>query len=447
MSDLIQALSSFNRAERLAALRQLAASASFPQERPNWVNMHMHTFFSYNGEGWSPCRIAYEMKQLGLYAGAICDFDVLQGMDEFLEAADIVGLRSAVALESRVFFGEYADVEINSPGEPGVFYFMGLGFVHPPKAGTTAAQILASMLEQSHTRNRAVISRINAKIPDFQLDYDQDVLPLTPDKNATERHIIAAYNAKGAQTFGSTSAAAAAWSRILGTDPAQTAEKAGNYNAFNDFLRSKLMKKGGLGYVQPTRDTFPPLEKVIQFILDCRAIPMSAWLDGDSKGEADPMSQLECLRAKGVEAVNIIPDRNWNFKDPEVKARKLAHLADYVKAADTLGMPINVGTEGNKPGQRPVDGFDAPELAPYLKTFFEGAKVMVGHTRLLRYADFSYTDAKAKQAYPDVHARNAFFASVGALPCPSESTRQELAALSPEQAFTRLADAAKRGAW
>ena len=75
MAELVEALSSFNPADRKAAREQLAAKATFPAEN-QWVNMHLHTFFSYNGEGWSPSRIAYEMKKLGLYSAAICDFDV-----------------------------------------------------------------------------------------------------------------------------------------------------------------------------------------------------------------------------------------------------------------------------------------------------------------------------------------------------------------------------------
>lgn len=446
MSDTLQLLSSFNAPERRAALEKLAEETAFPAET-NWMNMHLHTFFSYNGEGWSPSRIAFEMKKLGLYSAAICDFDVLQGVDEFLAAADLLKLRSAVGMESRVFFKEYADCDINSPGEHGVFYFMGMGFTQKPAPGTPAAAALANLLSRSHARNRAVIDRINAKLNDFQLDYDKDVLPLTPESNATERHIIAAFNAKAVEVFGSNEKAAQAWAKIFNSDVAETVAKAQNYNAFNEFLRSKLIKRGGIGYQQPTSDTFPPLEDVIDFVLKCRAIPMTAWLDGDSEGEKDPRAQLECLLAKGVQAVNIIPDRNWNFKDPEVKARKTAALSAYVKAAEELDMPINVGTEGNKPGQRLVDGFDSPELAPYLQTFLDGAQIMVGHTRLLRFADLSFTDAKNDELFKDKKARNKFYASVGSLPSPAPETLAALKEMGPEKAFSTISYAAAKGDW
>lgn len=448
MQALLELASSFRREDRRRALAELCARGIPDAPATDWVNMHLHTFFSYNGEGWSPTRIAWEARVRGLYSIAICDFDVLQGLEELLEAADRLALRAAVGFESRTFFREYADQEINSPGEPGVFYFMGMGFVKAPPPDSRAGQVLADMLERSHARNRAVIDRINTALGEVALDYEADVLPLTPDRNATERHIVNAYHARALRRFGGDlDRAAAFWAARLGLDPAAAAATIRDTNRFTDTLRSKLMKKGGPGYRQPDADTFPPLDTVIGMVRESRAIPMSTWLDGTSPGESDPASQLECLTAKGVEAVNIIPDRNWNLKDPAEKARKVAELDRYVAAARALDLPINVGTELNKPGQRFVDDFAAPPLRPHHAAFLKGAQVMVGHTRLLRWADFSYSDAAARAEYPGRAERNAFFAAVGALPGPDEATRSRLAGMRPEKAYAFLADCARAGRW
>ncbi len=443
---MLDALNSFDSKTRMAALAELAKTTAFPAETTQ-VNMHLHTFFSYNGEGWSPARIAYEMKKLGVYSAAICDFDVLQGLDEFIAATDLLRLRAAVAFESRTFFREYADKEINSPGEPGVFYFMGMGFVRKPSPDSNAAAVFKDMLDRSHARNRAVIARINAKLTDFQLDYDADVLPLTPEKNATERHICLAFHNKALKVLGSAEKAAASWAKVLGIAAEDAAAKIGNQNAFTDLLRSKLIKKGGVGYAQPDDKTFPLLDDVTAMILECRAIPMTAWLDGALPGEANPVEQLELLKAKGVPAVNIIPDRNWNFKDEAKKAVKVAELNKYVAAATALDMPINVGTEANKPGQRLLDDFACDALAPHHAAFLKGAQIMVGHTRLLRFADLSYTDKAADDRFASTAAKNDFFAAVGALPAPSADILAKLSDSAPDKAFAYLADSAKKGAW
>ena len=182
-------------------------------------------------------------------------------------------------------------------------------------------------------------------------------------------------------------------------------------------------------------------------IRECRAIPMTAWLDGDTEGEADPYAQLKLLKEKGVAAVNIIPDRNWNFKDPEVAARKAANLDKYVEAALALDLPINVGTEGNKPGQRLVDDFDAPALKKHHKTFLKGAQVMVGHTRLLRFADLSFIDEKADKMFKSTAEKIDFFASVGALPAPDLVAIEILKHQDPAKNFDFIKAAAMHGSW
>ena len=436
---LLNQLSSFDSWKRVDALQTLAATTRFPEEVAA-MNMHVHSFFSYNGEGWSPSRIAYEMRKMGLHGAALCDFDVIQGVNEFLVAGDLLGLRTAASFESRVFFPEYADKEINSPGEPGVFYFMGSGYVDG-----SHSYLFQEQLEQSHKRNRELIDRVNAALPGCRISYEEHVLPLTPDRNATERHIVRAYYDLAAREHGDAASAAEFWAEVFGEEASVLAEK--SPNAMNDYLRSKLMKKGGLGYEQPTQETFPPIDQVIKLIRSCRALPNAAWLDGTLPGEANPREQLECLVAKGLEMVNIIPDRNWNFKDAEKKAIRVKALNEYVAAANELDLPIIVGTECNKPGQRKVDDFDADALKPLMKDFTRGADVLFGHTTLLRYADYSYIDQRAKEEFPSRKARNDFFASVGALPVPSVATRLYLLQCGPEKSLEIIRRAARNGRW
>jgi hypothetical protein len=346
-----------------------------------------------------------------------------------------------------VFFPEYAEHEINSPGEPGVFYFMGMGFRELPAPESQAGRVFADMLTRSHQRNRALIERINGRLGDLALDYDADVLPLTPAGNATERHIVRSYFDKAIALHGGRDGAVRFWAGALGADPAKLTALMADENAFVDMLRSRMMKEGGLGYVQPTRDTFPPLDDVVTMILDCQAIPMSTWLDGTRSGESDPEAQLACLMEKGVAAVNIIPDRNWNLKDPDDRARKVAELHRYARVAEALDLPVNVGTELNKPGQRFVDDFEAEPMAPLAPLFLKGAQVMVGHTRLFRFADFSYVSAEAASVYPERADRNEFFAAVGALPAPGAEALGKLWAMEAEQAFAYIQDSVRDGRW
>jgi hypothetical protein len=142
-----------------------------------------------------------------------------------------------------------------------------------------------------------------------------------------------------------------------------------------------------------------------------------------------------------------VPDRNWNLKPGPDREAKIANLATMVREADAIGLPINIGTEMNRAGLPFCDDLDGEVLHPFKASFVRGAEIMVGHTRLLRYAGFSYTGSEAATAYPDIQRRNEFFRTVGALPPPSSAVRAKVAEMTPAQAFAFLADAARAGAW
>ena len=418
-----------------------------PQPAP--VNMHMHTCFSFNADDLTPSELAREAQRRGLYSIAICDFDVLDGLDEFISVADELPIRAAVGMETRVFLPEYADKEINSPGEPGVTYFMGMGFPAVPAADTEAGRILAELRTRSDERNRAMIARIAQAVPALAIDYEAQVLPLAPSGNATERHIVRAYAEHVKKAAGDNpEKQAEAWAGILGIDIETARATVADTVALQNTIRSKLMKRGGVGYVQPDADTFPPIDRVIQMILQAGAIPMATWLNGLSAGESDMKAMLECLMTKGVAAVNIVPDRNWNIADPDDRARKVKELHDLVTLSDRMELPINVGTELNSFGLPFVDDFEAEPMRPLWPSFFRGARIMVGQQRLSRWAGYSYCGANADTDFgEDRHARNAFFEAVGGLPCPDAAALAKLNDTDDEQTLNAIRDSAKQGEW
>ncbi len=134
--------------------------------------------------------------------------------------------------------------------------------------------------------------------------------------------------------------------------------------AFQGVVRSRLMKRGGVGYVQPGHDTFPPVAKLHELILACDALPCAAWLDGTTSGEQRMDELLALLVDKGAVVLNIVPDRNWDIADPDVRALKVQKLYDVVDLARDFDLPLNIGTEMNSYGQKLIDDFDAEALEP-----------------------------------------------------------------------------------
>jgi len=427
------------RAQALAALTTLAEQGALPLEPGAEVaNMHCHSFFSFNAYGHSPTSLAWLAKRRGYKLMGIVDFDVLDGVEEFLAACQAVGVRGSVGMETRVFIPEFAAREINSPGEPGVYYHMGIGFAssHVPES---AASILRSMRRRAAQRNRDMAARINAYLAPATIDYERDVLPLTPSGNATERHMLMAY----VRTAESTAPNPAEfWAAKLGLPVDQVAATLADGPKFQNLLRSKLMKRGGVGYVQPSYESFPTVEEFHQLISACGALPCATWLDGMSAGEQAIEELLELLIGKGVVALNIIPDRNWNIPDPEMRRQKVQKLYEVVQVAERLALPLNVGTEMNSYGQKPVDDFDAPDLAPVRQAFLDGAYFVFGHTVLQRALGLGYQSDWARTHLLSRRERNAFYTQVGrqARPGPTGLAllKQLTPAPPPAEILTRL---------
>ncbi|MHB1457268.1 MAG: hypothetical protein ACYC0V_10175 [Armatimonadota bacterium] len=418
-------LNDFSLDRRISALESLASEIRIDVPVKQEVNLHYHTFFSFNANGWSPSRIAWESRKYGLEVAGIVDFDVLDGMDEFLAAGEFLGLKTVAGLETRVFVNELSDKAMSSPNEPGVAYFMASGCYQYPPAGSSARAILDSMALTAKSRNLALISRVNTYLDEVQLDYEADAIPLTPAGNATERHLLTSYDAKARSVFGGDICRIVGfWASKLNLPEADVSVVIDTPAKFHEILRSKLMKFGGVGYIAPNSGSFPSLDDAISMIQGMSAFPMITWLDGTNPGEENADDFLNLMISKGVGSINIIPDRNWNLKNQDEKALKVKKLDEIVKASKSLNLPISVGTEMNKAGLPFVDNFNAPELMPYVKDFVEGAWCIYGHTILARYADFGYFSEGANSMFgDDITAKNAFFTKIGKAGLPIPQTK------------------------
>ncbi|MBN2047111.1 MAG: hypothetical protein JW750_04640 [Anaerolineaceae bacterium] len=425
-------LNDFDPGARAAALAELVgllnAGKVAVEDEKEIANMHCHTFFSFNGYGYSPSALAWLGKRKGIKLMGIVDFDVLDAVEEFLAASEQVGIRGSAGLETRVFIPEFSTREINSPGEPGISYHMGIGFTENHVAPSGAA-ILTDMRNRAASRNRAMIERLNAYLAPVGVDYEKDVMSLTPAGNATERHMLTSYvRAAEAQTADP----AAFWADKLGAAPAEISELMKNTPAFKNLIRAKLMKRGGVGYAQPGPDTFPLVDDVHQMILAGDALPTITWLDGTSAGESAGKELFELLISKGAVALNIVPDRNWNIKDAETRKLKIEKLYEVVQMAQDYDLPINVGTEMNAFGLKLVDDFDAEALAPVRDVFMDGAYFIYGHTVMKRHTGFGYQSEWAAKNLSERSEKNAFFTRLGKMLEPSTDNIQKLKSIHAE---------------
>jgi hypothetical protein len=399
------------REEALEGLLDLVAEGEIelPEFSKNF-NLHCHSFFSFNGYGQSPTALAWIARCKGLCALSIVDFDVVDGVDEFLQACKLLGIRAGAGMETRIFIPEFGDRVINSPGEPGICYYMAAGLT---TSDAPEEALVHELKRISAERTRGLVERVNTLLDAIALDFDTEVLPLTPKGNATERHVCAAYNDKAAVVFPDAGARAAYWAEKLSTPAEKIAAILDDGPTMQGLIRSKTMKAGGVGYVQPDGKDFPRMEQVNEFAIASGGFPMHTWLDGLSEGEQAIEELLDLAMGKGAAALNIIPDRNWNIADPAVKAKKVAELHKVVRIANERHLPVIVGTELNAYGLPFVDDFDAPEMAPLFETFQKGAFILHAHTVLQSAAGMGYLSSWARHHFDSVAAKNAFFAELG----------------------------------
>ena len=417
IADLESHLDAFDAAERAQALDALLAlvadgAVRLPDPEPK-VNLHAHSFHSYNALGYSPTHIVWRARREGLRAVGLVDFDVFDGVDEFLRAGRRLGIPAVAGMETRATIPEFATREINSPGEPGIVYHMVTGVVTSAIADPWAREFAAMLRTNARRRNESVVEGVNAYLDPVALDYETDVLPLSPSGTPTERHLCAAYETKAEAVFADAGRRAAFWADRLGLAPKAAADLLADSRALQAAIRAKTMKHGGVGYQEPTPETFPLMTDVNRFALAVGGIPTASWLDGTSAGE-QAIDELLGLHMKaGAAALNIIPDRNWNIAAPAAKAVKLRNLYDIVARAESRRLPLVVGTEMNAPGLKFVDDFDAPDLAPVRDAFLRGADILVGHTAAVLAGEGGYVGGEARERFASVAEKNAYFAERG----------------------------------
>jgi hypothetical protein len=438
IEELEGQLDSFEAVERKRALAELCEKAQrgkidLPQIGA-LVNIHCHTFFSYNTYGYSPSKFAWLARKKGLAVAGVADFDVLDALDEFLDAARLLGLKGCAGLESRVFVPEFATRVMTSPGEPGITYHMGVGFPRAKLEGDEGDFLLA-LRTMAQKRNQDLMGRVNEHLRPVELDYERDVLVLTPSGNATERHMCLAYARKAKSLFDDTRQLADFWTEKLSLNVEQSwlPENRGILDA----IRAKTMKRGGVGYIQPSEGAFPMMADMNRFVAAAGGIPVLTWLDGTSQGEKDIEELLQVSMSTGAAAINVIPDRNYT---PGAKDEKLANLYAVVELAEKLHLPVVMGTEMNSPGQKFVDDFDTDEIRPIAPIFLKGAHIVYAHSVLQQKSGLGYVSNWAARNFENVERKNKFYQNLGASLDPKEEDK--LAVLTgkntPEQVMEAL---------
>ena len=348
--EILEKLNASTREDRLENLREVLKTAEFPPMVPQYINNHIHTTYSFSP--YSPTAAVYAARMEGLCTAGIIDHDSIAGAREFLAAAELVGMPVTVGMECRVTMAgtALAGRRTNNPDQVGVSY-MTIQSVPHDRIDEVQA-FFAPYRQARHVRNRAMVEKINALLPDIQLDYDRDVLPLSEAAEGggvTERHLMYALAIAMVKKAGKGQPMADYLASIgLELCEKQKGQMLDAAYPFYEYDLLGILKSAFVPkiYIDAT-DECPNVRDVAKLCKDIDALLCYAYLGdvtasvtGDKKAQKFEDDYLDdviaCIKGCGIRAVTYMPTRNT----PEQLTR-LRRLCDENGLFQVSGEDIN----------------------------------------------------------------------------------------------------------
>ena len=321
---ILNKLNAPTKEERLANLKAILPDTVFPPEVPEYINNHIHTTYSFSP--YSPTAAVYAARMEGLCTAGIIDHDSISGAEEFLEAADLVGMPVTIGMECRVSMDgtRLQGRRTNNPDQVGVSY-MTIQSVPHDQIGTLT-EFFRPYRAARHTRNRQMIDKINTLIPEANLDYEIDVLSLSmahEEGGVTERHLMYALAQKLIALAGKGAPMVQKLQQLgLSLSEKQEKQMLDTEYPFYAYDLLGILKSAFVPkiFIDATEEC-PKLGDVVALCKKVDAYLCYAYLGdvedsvtGDKKAqkfEDDYLEDVfECLREEGVKAVTYMPTRN-----------------------------------------------------------------------------------------------------------------------------------------
>ena len=347
--NVLNLLNAPTREERIANLKEVLKTAVFPEQVPQYINNHIHTTYSFSP--YSPTAAVYAARMEGLCTAGIIDHDSISGAEEFLEAAEIIGIPVTIGMECRVSM-EGTRLEgrrTNNPDQVGVSY-MTIQSVPHDKIGMLT-EFFKPYQAARHARNRKMIVKIN-ELCGVELDYDRDVLPLSEAKDnggVTERHLMYALAIELVKQVGKGEAMIEKLQSMGMTisDKQKTMLLDTQYPFYEYDVLGMLKGTFVPRIFIDATDECPKLKDMVALCVDADAYLCYAYLGdvGDSvtgdkkaqKFEDDYLDDVfECLAEEGVKAVTYMPTRNT-----PAQLERLRGLCDAYGMFQISGEDIN----------------------------------------------------------------------------------------------------------
>lgn len=373
--------------------------------------LSVHTDYSFSP--YSPSLAVYMAYKSGLYFVGISDHDGVAGSEEFTQAAEILGMRSAIGMQLRTRIFEDEGKWLNNVYQKDIAFVSLRGIPH--RSVKAIQDYLAPVRAKRAERDRAMVDKFNSRLKrhGIVIDFDKEVKPISKFKEGgtiTERHILYAFAKKLMDKFVTADEIVEFIKdklkvRIEEDFVLKLSDKANPYFAYD--LVSCLKNEVNFFYEEAT-DALP-VEEVVRIAHDNGALvtypyigETSRWYDGEEivyHMEDDYLVELfEHLAELGFDAVEYRPD----LLTPE-RASLITELVER------NGMFTLAYSDINSPRQQ-----FALKSENDISEVEDNMWAVVGHAKS---AEFDFEDGinsqKSKSKNPDLKARLALYAEIG----------------------------------
>lgn len=324
--SILNQLNAPTKQERLDNLKKICETTTFPPVKPNYINNHIHTTYSFSP--YSPTAAIYAARMEGLCTAGIIDHDSMSGAKEFIEAGKIAGIPVTVGMECRVNLKgtSLENKKTNNPDQIGVSYATIQSVPHDKIDEVNA--FFEPYRQARAKRNLKMVEKINALIPGIDLDYERDVKPLSMVKEqggVTERHLLFALARKLIAKVGKGQAMVDYLENEFGLKltAKQKEQMLDLEYPFYDYDLLSILKGEFIEkiYIDANEEECPPMKKVADFCNKVDALFCPAYLGdvtasvtGDKKPqklEDDYLDEvLDVYKEQGVRAITYMPTRN-----------------------------------------------------------------------------------------------------------------------------------------
>jgi len=361
--------------------------------KPFDLNGHIHTPYSFSA--FKDIGQAFEMaRKENIRALGINDFVVTDGYGEFHDKATISGIFPLFNIE---FIGllkeaQADNIRINDPSNPGRIYFSGKGLDYPSEPDGSTRKILEKVREEGNAQVEAMVSKLNDHIKTLGLPIRLDYGAIRNNLArllVRERHVARALRMEIFKAYTEPVDRINMIATITGVEQVEVDIR--DEAALENFLRAKLLKKGGAAFVAEDDQAFLELHQIKDIIVRLGGIPCYPVLLDDASGnitefERDYESLADALESLGIFSVELIPNRN-----------DFAVLKGFVEFFRNREFLITFGTEHNTPALTPLRVHCRHDVSlddSLKKISWEGASVIAAHQYLRAKGQEGYVDPK-----------------------------------------------------